>query len=590
MTSRRWSNVTKIIVVAALAILAIVLLITFRVMIIPTIVAFLVAFIFSYPVNWVQRRTGWPRGITVGLLYLIILAAVVIIPAIFIPRVDVTASVNDTITDLIDSLQSEAFDRVIIIGPYQLSTNSAFQQLGDLLQGFAVSTGNPFTIFRNFTTGVLTALYVVVLSFWIIKDFQRLQRATIERVPSEYQEEMRQIGLELGAIWDTFLRGQIVLAIVVGFITWIMLSLLGMPNAGGLALLAGFMEFLPTIGPGVSMAIGTTFALFRGSTYEFFGNNLTYAIIVLAAYNVLTWFESAYLIPRLIGSRVRLHPAVTFVAIISGALSFGLLGVLLATPVVASSRVLLDYVYHKLLDQNPFESAEVGQPAVRIRGLIAGRKIEGIIFDLDGTLTDLDWYMADSLVDRTTWFNRLVSAERRQRIAQRMMIAGEGSVNFLIKRLERLDRDRYLTRFQPLFDQVRGYPPPEELALTEEVGATLNALHHQYKLGLVTTRRREQVDEFLTRVELDPSTFDTIIARDDVRNLQPHSEALLLAAQEMGLEPENVLVVCDTDGSLRSGGAANMATSGVLGGLSDADDFSSADLVLSTPGELTDWL
>ncbi len=590
MTSRRWSNVTKIIVVAALAILAIVLLITFRVMIIPTIVAFLVAFIFSYPVNWVQRRTGWPRGITVGLLYLIILAAVVIVPAIFIPRVDVTASVNDTITDLIDSLQNETFDRTIVIGPYQLSTNSAFQQLGDLLQGFAVSTGNPFTIFRNFTTGVLTALYVVVLSFWILKDFQRLQRATIERVPTEYQEEVRQIGLELGAIWDTFLRGQIVLAIVVGFITWIMLTLLGMPNAGGLALLAAFMEFLPTIGPGISMAIGTTFALFRGSTYEFFGNNLTYAIIVLAAYNILTWFESAYLIPRLIGSRVRLHPAVTFVAIISGALSFGLLGVLLATPVVASSRVLLDYVYHKLLDQNPFESADLGQPAVRIRGLIAGRKIEGIIFDLDGTLTDLDWYMADNLVDRTAWFNRIASTERRQRIAQRMMIASEGSVNFLIKRLERLDHDRYLARFQPLFDQVRGYPPPDELTLNEEACAALNTLHHQYKLGLVTTRQRAQVDEFLARVELDQGTFDTIITRDDVRNLQPHSEALLLAAQEMGLEPENILVVCDTDGSLRSGGAANMATSGVLGGLSEAEDFSSADLVLSTPGELTDWL
>jgi phosphoglycolate phosphatase len=128
------------------------------------------------------------------------------------------------------------------------------------------------------------------------------------------------------------------------------------------------------------------------------------------------------------------------------------------------------------------------------------------------------------------------------------------------------------------------------LTLNEEACATLNALHHQYKLGLVTTRRRAQVDEFLARVELDQSTFDTIITRDDVRNLQPHSEALLLAAQEMGLEPENVLVVCDTDGSLRSGGAANMATSGVLGGLSEAEDFSSADLVLSTPGELTDWL
>jgi predicted PurR-regulated permease PerM/phosphoglycolate phosphatase-like HAD superfamily hydrolase len=590
MTSRRWGNVTKIIVVATLAILAIVLLITFRVMIIPTIVAFLVAFILSYPVNWVQRRTGWPRGITVGLFYLVILAAVVIIPAVFIPRVDISASVNNTITDLVDSLQNETFDRIIVIGPYQLSPNNAFAQLGDLLQGLAVSTGNPFTIFRNFTTGVLTVLYVVVLSFWILKDFHRLQLAAIERVPSEYQEEMRQIGTELGAIWDAFLRGQIVLAFVVGIITWIVLSILGMPNAGGLALLGAFMEFLPTIGPGISMAIGTTYAFFRGSTHELFGNNLTFAIVVLVAYNIITWFESAYLIPRLIGSRVRLHPAVTFVAIISGALSFGLLGVLLATPVVASSRVLLDYVYHKLLDQNPFESADVGQPTVRIRGLIAGRKIEGIIFDLDGTLTDLDWYMADSLVDRTTWLNRLVSQQRRERLARRVMLASEGIVNFLIKRLERLDLDQERARFQPLFDQLRGYPPAGELAFSDDTCTVLHALHHQYKLALVTTRRREELDQFLAHAGLDPNTFDTIVSREDVRNLQPHSEALLLAAEQMDLAPENVLVVCDSDGSLRSGGAANMATGGILGGLSEADDFTSADLVLAAPGELTDWL
>ena len=62
MSSRRWSNVTKIIVTTAIAILAVVLLVTFRVMVTPTIIAFLLAFIFNYPVNWIESRTGLPRG------------------------------------------------------------------------------------------------------------------------------------------------------------------------------------------------------------------------------------------------------------------------------------------------------------------------------------------------------------------------------------------------------------------------------------------------------------------------------------------------------------------------------------------------
>jgi predicted PurR-regulated permease PerM/phosphoglycolate phosphatase-like HAD superfamily hydrolase len=590
MNSRRWSNVTKIVVVSVLVVLAIILLITFRVMIIPTIVAFLLAFILSYPVNWVTRRTGWPRGVTVALFYLVIFAAVIIAPAIFIPRVDLTASVNESIEGFIESLQSAANGPIFALGPYELSVDSAFQQLGDLLQGLVVSTGNPFIIFRNFTTGILTVLYVLVLNFWLLKDWQRFQRAAIERVPGEYQEEVRLIGRELGSIWDAFLRGQIVLAIVIGAITWLALSILGMPNAGGLALLAAFMEFLPTIGPGISMAIGTTFALFRGSTHEIFSNNLTFAIITLLVYNIITWFESAYLIPRLVGSRVRLHPAVTFVAIISGALSFGLLGVLLATPVVASARVILDYVYSKLLDQDPFEVSEVGQPAVRIRGLVAGRKIEGIVFDLDGTLTELDWHMADWFVHKTEWLAQLLSAERRRRMAQRVMILSEGSVNFSINRLERMELTKDRERLQPIFDGLRAHPPTDRLALLPGVSDTLHVLHHEYKLGLVTTRPKSEVCAFLQEAGLDDGTFDAVVAREDVRNVLPHSEALLLAVAEMGLEPANVLVVCDSDGSLRSGGAADMATAAVTSGLSRADDFSNADLLLASPDELAEWL
>ncbi|MCB0129952.1 MAG: hypothetical protein KDD78_03855, partial [Caldilineaceae bacterium] len=73
-------------------------------------------------------------------------------------------------------------------------------------------------------------------------------------------------------------------------------------------------------------------------------------------------------------------------------------------------------------------------------------------------------------------------------------------------------------------------------------------------------------------------------------NLVPNSEALVLAAERMAVEPMNVLVVSDSDPILRSGSATGTATAGVLCGLDHADDLQSADLVLATTAELVEWL
>ena len=145
----------------------------------------------------------------------------------------------------------------------------------------------------------------------------------------------------------------------------------------------------PSIGPGISGAIGTVVALFQGSTWMPI-SNIAFALIVLVIYIIITQIETLYLIPRLVGGKVQLHPAVTFVGIISGTIVFGLLGVLLATPIIASARTLLTYTYRKLRDQDPFEELTPPQDAVRIPGLIAGRKIDAVIFDLDGTLAQVD--------------------------------------------------------------------------------------------------------------------------------------------------------------------------------------------------------
>ncbi|MEZ4661444.1 MAG: AI-2E family transporter [Caldilineaceae bacterium] len=589
MTSRRWKTVTKIIVSSTLVLLAIALLITFRVMIPPTIVAFLLSFILSYPVNWIQRRTGWGRATTVAVLYVVLITLLAITPALFISRLmEMVNSLQAALESLIADLQAQA--NLPLLGGLNLPVDQLLQDAGALLINLLASiTSNPFLVAREVTSRILTVIYVSVLNFWILKDMYKLQRFMLEQVPSDLQEDVRRLAQELSLIWNAFLRGQIVLALVVGIITWVALVIVGMPNAGGLALLAGFMEFLPTVGPGLSATIGVALSFFSKSTTLGL-EGISFTLVVLVVYMIQAQYETINLIPRLVGRRVRLHPAVTFVGVISGALVFGLLGVLLATPLIASTRTILSYIYAKLFDLEPFEQTASSQTAVRIRGLIAGRKIEGIVFDLDGAVAQLNLGLIDTTIERTSWTERLIREEQRRQMVRRLLIMLEVPVHFLMSQLIRFELYEELERFLPTFNRLRGHAKPEQMQAVPQVLDALTELAPHYRLGLISTRNRFTVDQFLDRSGLNSGLFDTVIAQEDVRNLMPHVEGLMKISDAWQLPPNTMLVVSDTDANLRSGRAANMATAGVLSGLGEQKDLEDADILIADATELCEWL
>jgi HAD superfamily hydrolase (TIGR01509 family) len=319
-------------------------------------------------------------------------------------------------------------------------------------------------------------------------------------------------------------------------------------------------------------------------------SNVVFALIVLAIYSIIAQFENIYLVPQLVGGRVNLHPAIAFVCGVGGGLVFGALGVFLATPTVGSLRLIFVYVYRKLLDQEPFEDHDRTPSSVRIRGLIGGRKIEAIIFDLDGTLTAVDWRATAWAAQPVPWLDWLVPAEYRRLQMRRLMITAEGFINFLVSQLQRTDATKLLARLLPLFNHLRGYPPPEALTLQEGVLPTLNQLRTSYQLALITVRDQPSLQYFLQATWIDASLFHTIATRDDVRNLLPHSQGLLYLAQQLALAPEQILVVSDSDVNLRAGRAMGMAAAGVLSGLGEEQDMRDADIVLHNVAELTEWL
>lgn len=591
MPSRRWNTPTKIIVGSVLALVALGLLVTFRQMIAPTIVAFLLTFVLSYPVNWVQQRTGWARTTALIGVYAIVAFALFLLILFIVPRLDaIVSSLQRTITDLLDALTTSVDAPFVALGPLQLSAEEALEQLNTALQAvFAFITQNPVGLVSGLTQTVVSAVYVIVLNFWLLKDWYKLERFVIELIPTDYQEESRRLGNELGGIWQAFLRGQITLALVIGLITWVCLLILGMPNAGGLALLAGLLEFLPSIGPAISGTIGTVLAFFQGSNWMPVGN-LFFAVVVGVVYAIIGQLESVYFIPRFVGGRVKLHPAVTFVGIISGALTFGVLGILLAAPVIASARVLVVYIARKLADREPFETELVQQAVLHIPGIIAGRKVEAVVFDFDGTLTQVDQRAVEWAAEHLRWLDRIVPQEARRNIARKLLARLEGPINMFSNQLWRWRWRETIDRVGPTLDMLRGLPPVESLALRPDALETLNRLAPAYRLAMVTTRERATIAEFLERNSLNGSLFDLVVAREDVRNILPHIDPLQRTAVLLGINTSNMLLVSDTEVGLRAGRAAEMATAGVLSGIPLPDDLRDADVLLLQTSDLGRYL
>ena len=590
MTSKRWSSTTKIIVTSLLALLAVILLITFRQMIRPTIVALLLTFILHQPVNWVQTRTGWSRGASVGGVYLFLILLLIITPVAFLPSLTVSLqSLSTALGTLVENLQSAELGPVFQFGGYALSLDSLFQRMGTLIQDVvSPAAAGALGFALGLTATVLSTVYVLVLGFWLLKDIHILQRTLLNVIPIEYREDVRRLGLELSAIWYAFLRGQFVLALVVGAMIWIAMWIVGLPNAAGFALLAALMIFLPTIGPGISSAIGTLYALFQGSAWLQI-NNFVFALIVTGLYSIIDQIVSVYLIPRLVGRRVNLHPAVTFTAVISGMLVFGFLGVLLIIPTIASVRALLTYVMRKLRDQEPFESGYT-QSDVRIPGLIAGRRIQAVIFDLDGVLTGLDFGLADQFADRLGWTKRFWRAEMRRKALRRLLLKMEGLVNWWIGILLWIQLYDDLERMAGFLNRARAFPLVEKLTLQPGADELLRELSHTYPLGLLTTRPRREVDCFLEKVGLPPTLFGSITAQEISGAYASPSETLAQSVKELDVTPGQVLVVGDSEWKLRPAQASGAVRCGVLGGLANESDFAGADLVITDLSELRAWL
>ena len=359
--SKRWSNSTKRLVIIGVVIAFILTLYRFRAIIAPTVIAVILAYILNPLVKFIQTRTRLSRGWAVSILYLILIVLLSVVLVIFVPiLVQEVGEINVDIQEVADGI-SQFFARPLVLFNYSFDTRSVYEEISGTLQDVVSSlVGHSLDILLGVAESFIWLFFILFISFYLLKDADKLGKWLGDLVPPDYREEAHLLYQEIDGVWNAFFRAQILQCLLVGGIVGVSMAALGLRSAVIIGLIGGIVEVIPRFGHTVTATVGVLFAYFEGSSYLPI-SNFWFAVIVLVFFLVFNEIDTAYILPNLVGRRLRLPPMVVLMGVIAGASLGGVLGILLAAPTLSTLRVLSGYVYSKLLDIEP--AAVVKEPA-----------------------------------------------------------------------------------------------------------------------------------------------------------------------------------------------------------------------------------
>ena len=358
-TRPRWAARTKLLVAILLLALFVYLIFRFSSIIPPFILSIIIAYILSPLVNAFQSRFRIRRGFATFLAYLTLLASIAAFLGIIIPIL--AAQIKDLNVDIqlfLREVTNFLGHRYTIAGQV-IDLDALLEQFGGALPaGLEPAFGRTLGFAVDVITSIIWIIFIVVVTFYLIKDSSKLREWFESLAPPDYRADFIRLREDISYIWASFFRGQLVLALVVATLFTGIGLILGLPFPLALGVLAGLLEFLPSVGHGIWLTIASLLTLFLGSTWLPLPNWI-FVLIVIGLHFVFQQFDLNYLIPRIIGRSVHLPPLVIILGIVAGAVLAGVLGILLAAPTIASARVIGRYIYANLLDMDPFPTSLV---------------------------------------------------------------------------------------------------------------------------------------------------------------------------------------------------------------------------------------
>lgn len=364
----RLSPVAKFITVAIVVALTILLLRAMGQAIVPFVAAIITAYLFNPAITWLHRRTHVGRAGWILVLYVLIGTLLYGLVRFLGPII--TGQYNDLVTQLPGIrdtiLYQIEFTQTVDIAGLKVDVRGFEEPLIGFITDIARTLPEvvPHLVLTALESLLLFLTYLII-TFYLLLQADQIMGWIYGLVPAPYRGEIRGLGLQIDRILAGYIRGTLLLIPIMSVLTYIALSILGVRYALVIAIATGFLEVIPLVGPWSAAGIAMTVALFQ-PTAPFGWSHLVFVLVVGLTYFVLRMFEDSVIIPHVVGHAVHLHPVLVLFAVLAGGVIGGPFGLLISIPVVAVVRLLLRYLYRKLIDAPDLPSSDNSPPPVSI--------------------------------------------------------------------------------------------------------------------------------------------------------------------------------------------------------------------------------
>jgi predicted PurR-regulated permease PerM len=314
-----WVTILKMLTAGALTYLAIKLWPLLALLLLALLIA-----ITLFPILHWTRRRGWPDWCGILLIGVLLFVSVGLFAGILIPTI---GSEGAGLIKKLPSFQHEVVAR--IPEPLRDATNQLFE---------SASFSNPEPLMKHFLAwgtvaleGLGQFLVVLVLAVYFVADGERVYRWLLAFLPESHRRKTGEASLEIGTVVSSYMIGQLITSLFCGIFAFTILSVLHVPNAALLAVIAAVFDILPLIGFFLAIIPALIIAA---------SNSAVTAGLVLLLYGAYHLVENYFIVPKVYGDRLRLSTLTVLVSCMAAALVAGVVGAIVILPIVASYPIV----------------------------------------------------------------------------------------------------------------------------------------------------------------------------------------------------------------------------------------------------------